>query len=786
MSRPSIARPLAAALLVALPLLPPEAPAQTMKLVNPSTSGIPGDEVRVVAFAPDGLLWVGARWIFWGYGGFGWYDRDSDLWTAWSSNDGSFPTAFVNDVEWAPDGTAWIATDDGLVRWKDGALTTWTASNSPLLHDTIRSLDVAADGSVWLNNTNPQNMSAALWHFDGAAGWTKYVVGPQLPWAPPWNSLSDVLVDHLGHVWVANEVLNGVAEFDGAAWTLHGAAVDRFGELEEDAAGNIWLRAGVGGFNAFYRFDHAAFKTYAIATTPTEIAMDDDGAVYLGDWGGTIRKSTNFGQSFTIWVTGLNQVFNIAPAPDGTDVWIGTPGAVGRFSGAGQLLDDHNTWNTGMPDFFVDRFDLDPDGNLWLATGEAGLSRFDGLQWRNWGAHNVGSEPYPFGGNEPMGGFHVDAAGTGWMGGNGIARWEPQSGEFTGFWNWQNNPGMGVDLFQFFAEDLHGNLFTASQYGAVLRFNGTKWIPEPVQPYAVLGLPGMQSDSQGNVWIAAWFDLWKWDGAAWSKVALPDPDYFFDLGGINDLAIGPDDVLWLGTNGGLVRWDGNAFTRFTTANSGLPTDHVKGVDVRADGVLGLSCSDYSLPVFPYPHGACVVAGDPGDPGNWQVWQYGSSPLPHYQLGRCAWDAEGHLWVSAVSEGVAVLLQPALPLASDRPTLSASVGGAVTLSLDAGAQEAGRDYVLFGSASGTAPGLPLPGGATLPLNWDLFSDVALSLVNTPVFAAFAGTLDGAGRATATFDTLGPVPVATGLTLHFAYGLRSPWDVASNPVAVRFSP
>src|SRR4030095_15630033 len=70
----SLARLLLAALppLAAPPLLAPATAAQTMKLVNPATSGIPGDDVRLVSFAPDGMLWVGARWIFWGYGGFGW------------------------------------------------------------------------------------------------------------------------------------------------------------------------------------------------------------------------------------------------------------------------------------------------------------------------------------------------------------------------------------------------------------------------------------------------------------------------------------------------------------------------------------------------------------------------------------------------------------------------------------------------------------------------------------------------------------------------------------------
>ena len=775
------------ALITAGLFLPAPASAQTMKLLRPANSGLPGEEVRTVSVAPDGLVWVGARWPFWAEGGFGLYDRNADLWTAISNVDGSFASAFPNDVDWAPDGSVWVATGNGLAHGVDGQWTVYTSANSPLLHDNVADVDVAPNGDVWLNNTNVNNQNAAIFRLAGGAGgtWTRFEVGGALPWALPWKQLADVKVDHLGHAWVANETLNGVAEYDGSGWMLHGAGVGRFGEIEEDTAGNIWLRAGVGGGNSFWRFDHATFKAYPIGTTPTSIGIDTDGSVYLGDWGGTIRKSTNFGQSFTTWVTGLNQVFNIAPDPSGPDVWIGTNGALGHFSAQGALIEDFNTWNTGMPDYFVDRFDLDSDGNLWLASGEAGLSRFDGLAWRNWGAHNVGSEPYPFAGNEPMGAFHLDSHGVGWMGGNGIARWHPETGAFDGFWNWQNNPGMGVTLFEAFAEDRNGKLFAFTEYASVFAFDPQSqlWVKEPVQPYAVSGLPGVATDSAGHVWVCGWFDLYEWDGATWA-VRQTGQD-LFALGGANAIAIGPDDVIWIGTEKGLVAWDGTTSKVYTTANAPLPTNAIKSVDVRDDGVLGISCSLFGS-TTPFPNGVVVVAGDPDVADSWTVWQYGTSPLPHYQLGRVKWDALGNLWVSAISEGVAILLNPSQPLAVDRTTLSASFGGAVELALDAGAAQAGRPYLLFCGASGPLPGTPLPGGVLLPLNWDVLTDLALSLVNTPVFANFHGTLDGQGRATARFDTGGPVPAATGLGLTFAFALKGPWNSVSNPVAVAFTP
>ena len=81
-----------------------------------------------------------------------------------------------------------------------------------------------------------------------------------------------------------------------------------------------------------------------------------------------------------------------------------------------------------------------------------------------------------------------------------------------------------------------------------------------------------------------------------------------------------------------------------------------------------------------------------------------------------------------------LAKVSLALTADRSELSAATGGTVHFSLFAGKDNAGRSYLLVGSMSGTDPGTPLPGGmATLPLNWDLFTNLVISLMNTPFFS-----------------------------------------------------
>jgi hypothetical protein len=144
-------------------------------------------------------------------------------------------------------------------------------------------------------------------------------------------------------------------------------------------------------------------------------------------------------------------------------------------------------------------------------------------------------------------------------------------------------------------------------------------------------------------------------------VNLPYPDYFYDLGGMSALAIDGNDDLWLGTIEGLVHYDGQTFTLYDQSNTPMPASSVRGIDFRSDGVIGLSLSEY-VGTVPYPHGACVVDGPIGDPASWSIYSYQDGYLPHYQLGRCSWDADGNFWVSTLGEGSFVLHlgPPAVP------------------------------------------------------------------------------------------------------------------------------
>jgi len=143
-----------------------------------------------------------------------------------------------------------------------------------------------------------------------------------------------------------------------------------------------------------------------------------------------------------------------------------------------------------------------------------------------------------------------------------------------------------------------------------------------------------------------------------------------------------------------------------------------------------------------------------------------NPFTAYYVDDCAGSMPSTLW-------------------SDVDTVP-EAGGTVNFTLSADEDNASRNYLLIGGASGADPGFALPGGAVLPVNWDWFSDLAMSLLNTSIFSDFLGTLDANGQASPQLN-VPPLPSGSaGLTLYFAACCNNPFDFTSNYATVEIVP
>jgi hypothetical protein len=115
----------------------------------------------------------------------------------------------------------------------------------------------------------------------------------------------------------------------------------------------------------------------------------------------------------------------------------------------------------------------------------------------------------------------------------------------------------------------------------------------------------------------------------------------------------------------------------------------------------------------------------------------------------------------------------------------TTGGTQRLTVNAGKAHKNLRYWIFGSVTGTTPGVNLL-GVHIPLNPDLYTDIAMVHVNTTAFTKFMGTLDANGLATASFNVPANVQAPSGFTFHHAYVVYDASGklyMASNAVPLR---
>jgi len=73
-------------------------------LVKPSNTGIPGEAIETIQWAPNGDLWVGARWPNYEEGGIGVFDFETEIWSGWSNFETPLPSEYINDIDFDANG----------------------------------------------------------------------------------------------------------------------------------------------------------------------------------------------------------------------------------------------------------------------------------------------------------------------------------------------------------------------------------------------------------------------------------------------------------------------------------------------------------------------------------------------------------------------------------------------------------------------------------------------------------------------------------------------------------
>ncbi|HEY0137770.1 MAG TPA: two-component regulator propeller domain-containing protein [Nannocystis sp.] len=191
--------------------------------------------------------------------------------------------------------------------------------------------------------------------------------------------------------------------------------------------------------------------------------------------------------------------------------------------------------------------------------------------------------------------LYEDRAGNIWFGtiSDGVCRYDGES-----FVCFTSRDGLGGGSVRGIVEDEAGDLWFATDSG-VFRRDGTSFtrytVADGLGDDRVLTVA---RDRRGTLWFGSDGGVTRYDGTTFSNLALPlvaSLHKDFPTGNRSPALVWSiledrSGALWFGTNGsGVIRYDGAAFTRFTTLE-GLSEDFVYSIHEDRRGILWFGTS----------------------------------------------------------------------------------------------------------------------------------------------------------------------------------------------------
>ena len=143
-------------------------------------------------------------------------------------------------------------------------------------------------------------------------------------------------------------------------------------------------------------------------------------------------------------------------------------------------------------------------------------------------------------------------------------------------------------------------------------------------------------DNEGVSWIGTNGGLAKYDGTTWTVYDTTNSPLQDNL--ITVIAIDDMGVKWLGTqDGGLARFDGTTWTIYTTANSGIAGNSVSSLAFGNAGVLWVGTNDNGIARF--------------DGTAWKGYKWLDGFMPNDNIRSLVVDSSGIVWIGTAAYGM---------------------------------------------------------------------------------------------------------------------------------------
>ncbi|MFH1051822.1 MAG: two-component regulator propeller domain-containing protein [bacterium] len=493
-------------------------------------------------------------------------------WEIFNEENSGMPSNWVWKIIVDKQNNKWIATDSGLVKYNNNQFTVFTTDNSGISS----------------------------------------------------NQISSLLIDKNEHLWVGTWYY-GVNRFDGNNWvtfdTSNCEIMDYIRTLALDNNSNIW----VGGWNGVSKYDGENWQSFTRENSgmPYEcihsISFDSENNLWIGSCSGLVKFDWNEWEIILPWNSGIPTDYVEVIIIDDKDIkWFGTiGGGLVKFSGTDWIK--YNTSSSPLPGCDVNIIDIDKDNNKWMGFGyERGIAMFDGNNWFSYDTTKILKKNYWD--NADIKSIAIDSNNNKWFGTrfNGVVKFDGEDWQFfnksdssfpdnfvndikvnkngevwfacrEGLIKWDGkdfkifNPDTTEYHWIYFnsiAFDTIGNIWTVDDYN-VYKFDGENWtvFDEDEIGLDIEYLTTIYIDKDNIKWIGTDpSSIIKYDDINWTfYYPKRKPVFYYDY--INTLTSDNAGNLWIGSDEGLSKFDGETFTNYDSFNSDLPSNDIQSIRV---------------------------------------------------------------------------------------------------------------------------------------------------------------------------------------------------------------
>ncbi len=433
----------------------------------------------------------------------------------------------------------------------------------------------------------------------------------------PSNSITSVIQDHLGFIWVSTE--NGLLKYDGYKFQRYD--LNHFhpftSTVFEDSEFNLWIGV-VGGVIKYNRINEK-FRFYGLDSVSihldkgflmiSEIEEDAYGTIWFGvgdlfdskveDGLVYLRKGENQLKKFiashnSVAIRGLYDI----EIDNRNNLWLSGEGGLGKIDLKSMSFEKIHFENNPIKSFDA-AIHIDKNGILWGGKWDGGFGSYDPSTGKV-KAYSFNSSNSTSISNNNITSIFEDKDGTLWLSTvNGINQFDPKTEKFKRYFHDKafNRNYTNIGIIRTIIKDESGSLWLASEEKFLHKFDPSKKLfksykhdPDDVTSISPGWIFSLAEDGKGNIWIGGNPDefksgLSKYNPLSDSFTRIPNSDNIWP--GILSIYQDREQTIWIGSyNSGLLTFnpDNNLFTKVDVSYQGLDYNPVIA-DVFEDHLL---------------------------------------------------------------------------------------------------------------------------------------------------------------------------------------------------------